>query len=380
MSLVFSLLAIVVMFDVVRRSSLSAAQGFAAAAMMALAPAQIDFSQTARPYTMLVFFGLLVCDLLFVVESKGPSKIRMLWLTLALFALAMTHYFCAGAYIAIGLYSIIHQRGRTRRAVMIALVSVVACVIVLWGPMFWRARAVLGMDGHVRGPGIGIFQSFFNLPRRLLLHISLETGFLMMLAFAAVIYISPLLRLRRHPTLLLWWLWAVCVPGFLLVWDIVRGTHFVALTRYVLLASPAIYAIFATPFPTRLGRFVPAAFVFAAAISAFARWPDGPPGTPDIRTASHWIQSDTQPGDPIILYNDPTLDYFAIAHYIGQWQQPVVLLEAVPDENLERTLAGYHHVWIWGRMTETPDILPGWIVTPVRRAGNFSLYWAVAPR
>ena len=47
LSTVFSLAAIVLMFDVVRRSTSSTAQGLAAAAMMALAPAQIDFGQTA---------------------------------------------------------------------------------------------------------------------------------------------------------------------------------------------------------------------------------------------------------------------------------------------------------------------------------------------
>jgi hypothetical protein len=224
------------------------------------------------------------------------------------------------------------------------------------------------MDDYVRGKAFNIFESFLNLPRRLLLHGSLETGFLTMLAFAAVIYISPPLRLGRNPQLLLWWLWAICVPGFLALWDFARGTHLISVTRYILLASPAIYAIFATPFATRIGKLVPAAFVFAAAMSAFARWQAGPQPTPDIRTAAHWIAADVPPRQLIILLGgpdyEPSFNYFAVAHYTGEWHRPVVLLQSPADANLQPTLAQYQPVWVWGRIGADPGILPGWKLTP----------------
>lgn len=377
MSLVFSLGAVVLMFDVVRRSSNSTAQGIAAAAMMSLAPAQIDFSQTTRPYTMLVFLGLLVCDLLINMETKGPSRMRTLRLAAGFAALALTHYFCIGAFLAIGIYCLVRLRGRTRRSAVLAMALAIFLVAAAWGPMFWRARHLVALDGYVRGRGVDIVESFVNLPRRLLLHSSLETGFLSMLAFAAVIYLLPPLRLRRHPHLLLWWLWAVCVPGFLLLWDEVRHTHFIGITRYALLASPAIYAIFATPFPTNLGKFVPAAFVFAAAASAFARWQSESPSTPDIRSAAHWIASDVPPGQPIILFGDPdsepAFNYFAIAHYAGEWNHPVILLQSPASETLRADLARYPHVWIWCRGGSDPRILPGWNLAPARRSAEFSL-------
>jgi hypothetical protein len=378
MSTVFSLAAMVLMFDVVRRSSSSTAQGLAAAAMMALAPAQIDFSQTTRPYTMLVFLGLLVCDLLILAQMKGPSKLRMAALFLAFVAFALTHYFTAGAFFAIALYSFLVLRGKTRRAVLLTLFLAFVLVLIIWGPMFWRARALVAFDGFVRGNGVDIFGSFLNLPRRLLLHNSLETGFLTMLAFAAVIYLSPPLRLRRNPQLLLWWLWAICLPGFLLLWDEVRHTHFITVTRYVLLDSPAIFAIFAAPFPTRLGKFVPAAFVLAAAVSAFARWQAGPQSLPDIRAASRWIQSDVPRGDPVILFfpgfdAEPSFNYFAIAHYAGEWQHPVALQQKPADAQLQSQLAYYPRVWIFGNGDINPNLLPGWNFTPARHNGGFVL-------
>ena len=378
MSMVFGLAAIVLMFDVVRRSSSSTAQGLAAAAMLTFAPAQIDFSQTTRPYTMVVFLGLVVCDLSILIQMKGPSKLRMAGIFLAFTAFALTHYFTAGAFVAIALFSFLGLRGKTRRAVLLAMFLAFALVLIAWGPMFWRARGLVAFDGFVRGKGIDIFGSFINLPRRLLLHLSLETGFLAMLAFAAVIYLSPPLRIRRSPQLLLWWLWAVCVPGFLLLWDEVRHTHFITVTRYVLLDSPAIFAIFATPFPTRIGKFVPAAFVLAAAVSAFARWQAGPQPLPDIRAASHWIQSDVPRGDPVVLFfpgfeAEPSFDYFAIAHYAGEWQRPVVLLQKPADARLQTALARFSHVWIFSDGEANPNILPGWDFTLAQHGAGFVL-------
>jgi uncharacterized membrane protein len=379
MSAIFSLAAIVVMFDVVRRSASSTTQGLAAAAMMALAPAQIDFSQTTRPYAMILFLGLLVCDLLIIAQMKGPSKLPVVGLFLAFVAFALTHYFTIGAFVAIALFSLIRLRGKTRRDLFLALLLALVTVLVAWGPMFWRARGLVALDGFVRGSGsgIGIFESFFNLPRRLLLHLSLETGFLTMVAFAIVIYVSPILRLRRNPQLLLWWLWAICVPGFLLVWDMLRHTHFISVTRYVLLASPAMYAIFATPFPTRIGKWVPAAFVLAAVVSAFARWQAGPSSTPDVRAASQWIKTDVPSGDLVVLLggadSEPSFNYFAVAHYAGEWKHPVVLLQNPAGTSLQTALARYPHVWVWSRGDVNPNILPGWNLAAARHGGGFVL-------
>jgi uncharacterized membrane protein len=378
LSTFFSLAIIPLIFDVARRGSFSAMQGLAAAAMLALAPAQIDFSQTVRPYTMLVFLGVLAADLLLIIQRKGPSWARFAALTAAIVALALTHYFSAGALLAMGLFALIQLRGRTRSAVVGALVVAFVIVLVAWGPMFWRARGLVTLDAYVRGKGIGIGETFLNLPRRLLLHISLETGFLSMLAMAVVVYISPLLRLKRWPHLLLWWLWALCTAGFLLAWDEVRGTHLISVTRYVLLVSPAIFIILAAPFSTWIGRFVPLVFVFAAAASGLARWQEGPMGTPDVRAAAGWIASDLPPGEPVIIYGgnelDASFDYFAIAHYAGDWRRPVVLLHDPASADLQEQLKHYPQLCIWSRGDFPARILPGWEARVFRQADGVALY------
>ena len=382
MSTVFSLAAIVLMFDVVRRSSSSTAQGLAAAAMMT-ACARNDRLQPDNPPLHHGSFPrcsrMRLADQrtnerpLQIANGRPISRIRRI---------RVDPLFHGRRIFAIALFSFLGLRGKTRTAVLLAMFLAFAFVLITWGPMFWRARQLVALDSFVRGNGIDIFGSFLNLPRRLLLHLSLETGFLTMLAFAAVIYLSPPLRLRRNPQLLLWWLWAICVPGFLLLWDVVRHTHFITVTRYVLLDSPAIFAIFATPFPTRLGKFVPAAFVLAAAVSAFARWQAGPQPLPDIRAASHWIQTDVSRSDPVVLYFpgfdlEPSFNYFAIAHYSGEWTHPVVLLQKPAGTRLQITLARYPHIWIFSNGGVNPNLLAGWNFTPARRGGGFELTEAI---
>jgi hypothetical protein len=375
LSTVFSLAAVVMIFDIVRRGTNSTAQALAAAAMMTFAPAQIDFSQTTRPYSMLLFAALVACDLHVVLETKGFSWGRIIAFTIAVIATALTHYFAIGALAAMALYAIIRLRGKTRSATLFAFFIALIFVLITWGPMAWRARALAGYDSYVHG-NVGIYEAFLNLPRRLLVHLSFETGFLMLWALAFVVYISPLLRCKRHPQLLLWWLWVICVPGFLLAWDSIKQTHFTSVTRYVLLASPAIYAIYATPLPTKLGNFVPLAFVFAAITSAFAHWQAGPAPTDDLRAVARWIASDIDHQTPVLIHggpnSEPSFLYYAIAHYAGDWQNPVALVDSSPTMALQAELANYPRVYI---LTSSADdsFLPGWQIKNLHSEKGFVL-------
>ncbi len=72
MSWVFGIGAAAVLFDAVRRAA-GAWRGLAAAGIMIFAQAQIDFSQAARPYTMMVFLGAALCDAIIAVQYERPS-------------------------------------------------------------------------------------------------------------------------------------------------------------------------------------------------------------------------------------------------------------------------------------------------------------------
>jgi 4-amino-4-deoxy-L-arabinose transferase-like glycosyltransferase len=100
MSVLLGLAAVIVLFDAVRRSAGPWA-ALIAAALMIFSTAQIDIGQMTRPYTMLVFFGVVLCDALIAVDRSGISKLKLTIIAVATAAMALTHYFSAGAILAV---------------------------------------------------------------------------------------------------------------------------------------------------------------------------------------------------------------------------------------------------------------------------------------
>ncbi|MDP9174997.1 MAG: glycosyltransferase family 39 protein [Planctomycetota bacterium] len=70
-----SLAGILVLFDVCRLLHGGRA-ALLAAAIMAIASAQVDIGQDARSYPLLIFFGLSCCDVLIRIEKSGAAPAR----------------------------------------------------------------------------------------------------------------------------------------------------------------------------------------------------------------------------------------------------------------------------------------------------------------
>ncbi len=111
MSAVFGLGCIILIFDLVRpiRGDFAA---LVAAGLMTFSAVQIDLGQQTRPYTMLVFIGLVLCKSVVLIEQKGLSRFRILLLGVSALCLALTHYFSLGAIGAVALYSLLRFPGR----------------------------------------------------------------------------------------------------------------------------------------------------------------------------------------------------------------------------------------------------------------------------
>ena len=92
LSAIFSLAAVVVLFDVCRLLH-GPRIGSLAAALTVLAGAQLDFAQDARAYAMLIFLGLCCCDAVVRIERAGATPRRLATLAVLLVAMALTHYF-----------------------------------------------------------------------------------------------------------------------------------------------------------------------------------------------------------------------------------------------------------------------------------------------
>ena len=212
MSAVFSLAGIVVLFSLVRRLRGPGA-GLVAAGMMAFAPMQIDYSQTSRPYTVLVFFSLLFCHALVSMQLRGPTSRRTLLLGASALAMALTHYFSAGAILGAILYAAICFKGQTRATALLATFAGLLLAALLWGPFLWKIRGSFDAFPNFATTPINrpaaIARALVTTPAQILLEPDGPWSCLQSLPLALLAYVAPLLLARRSPEMLLWWLWIV---------------------------------------------------------------------------------------------------------------------------------------------------------------------------
>jgi uncharacterized membrane protein len=234
-SAVAALLAIGVLFDLVRLQA-----GFAPAAwaalLMAVSCPQIEYARLARNYTLLSAMALLAADVLLRIQLLGISRRRWVLLVLYLLATALTHYFSAGMLAGLFVYGWIKIPNR-RRSITMAFLSAGAAFVLLWGPFMWRQRALFATDDF----GVAFLRSAMPHHVRVTLLRALLTPVLLLFPVsgwqippaalvAAGIYLSPLIiaRLRRGKSASnstwMWQLWLWSTVLLLTAMDLLRHT------------------------------------------------------------------------------------------------------------------------------------------------------------
>jgi len=387
LSWLFGVAAVPLLFDAVRRTA-GPWRALLAAAFMALAAAGSDFSQEVRPYTILVFLGCAICDILLALRQSGPSIPKLVLLALASAALALTHYFSAGAILAAGLFALVCFRGRTRMLTIASLLAGLLLAAILWGPVFWKTRHLYDSYQDFwkeTGSGIGLtLRAVARTPIRLLLDPSQHWPWFTAVPLALLVFFVPIFRFRKSSDLVLWWLWAVCTIAVVVAVDFVHHTTMVGVLRYVYLASPAIYAILAVAIPGRLGFFTTAVLLLCSTVYGLSRLQTGPQPMEDWKTMAHLMDKTVGEHDLVAIVgyypNEPAFDYFVIAHYIGPWKRPVIFLPGPPNERIKSELAQVPRVWMLGHATsETKRLLPGWTSAASRGVGTKNFVWLLKP-
>jgi uncharacterized membrane protein len=248
MSVVASLVAIAALFDAARLTvGPDAALG--ACLLMAVAVPQVQYAQEARDYATLLAEGMLACAAIVRLRRRGGGVGWAAILCLAVCAMALTHYFAAGAIVALALYTGLQLRGRARDLASIALLAAVLLGALLWGHEFWIQRANFGgqkvawLHETSRHPTAVTIARVLLLPARYLFD---AQGRIRVIGIvAAAVYVVPIFALRRRPGLLLWWLWLGCTVGVVAALDLARTSRELAQVRYTLLAAPAAYVLIA---------------------------------------------------------------------------------------------------------------------------------------
>jgi 4-amino-4-deoxy-L-arabinose transferase-like glycosyltransferase len=377
LSAALGLAGVLVLFDAVRRGSgLGAA--LAAAAVMALAVSQIDFSQEARSYTMTVLLGLLAIHAMVRIQRHGAGALRLAQLGLTVAASLLTHYFSAFALAGLGIYALLCLRGRDRVRTIGVMCIAAAAAAVLWGPWFWRQQQMIRAD-----PANTSWQydSNFSLPRLLAhaaatpaLHLFDDSSRPLVIAAAVIVFVLPLI-LWRDRQRRLWLLWSVGAVGGLAAWDALRHTLLIDFARFTFAATPGFCFLAAAPLPLPRWRAWVLSGVMLAGVGIAAAARAGGPSAPhwpmaplrgDLRQFFTLVDRVAAPREPLVFY-EPTalthLDYVAFAHYAGGSARPVMILSAPADAAALRELQQFPQVVvIYGpeSMSAPPPILPGW--------------------
>lgn len=171
---------------------------------MAFAPAQIDFAQIVRPYAMLIFFALLLCDAVIAVEKKSFSIPKLLTATIAVFLLAMTHYFSLGIISAVAIYAAVRLRGKPRTLTVAAIAAGLLLALILWGPQLWQTRHVFASyKDFAADPNPNLLEhlkAILIAPILLCLDPNSEWAWSAFIPLALFVYLLPLFRYKNRQT------------------------------------------------------------------------------------------------------------------------------------------------------------------------------------
>ena len=247
---------------------------------MAVAAPQIQYAQETRSYALLLTEGMIAAAAMARLERLGPNIMRAVVLTLAVTAMALTHYFAIGAIAALTVYAFFYLKVAARRKAVIALAWALVLGLLLWAHEFilqWHSFSADSIS-WLYDPSSHFLRLTFArillLPGRYLFD---SKGPLQAVSIIlAIVFLVPLFGQRRKSAAMLWWFWLVGTILPVAAGDLIHHYKQLGLIRYTLLAAPAVYILLTTvpqwiTGPRWLGWTIPV----AVAICCIAAIPRG---------------------------------------------------------------------------------------------------------
>jgi uncharacterized membrane protein len=368
LNVVFSLLAIILLYFVAR-NSVGSTTALVACLLMAVATPQIQFSQEARNYMPVLVFLLLVAMAIAKLK-RSPSPYWAGILSVFLLAMMLTHYFAAGAAVGLMGYAFIVLRKRPRRFALIA--SAVAAMIfaLLWGKSMLKQRSSF-LNGlswlFDREPG-HVHRRIFDLcrlPVRFFTEIT-GSGFQPFIAIIGVLLLLalPVLFLYRRE-LRIWIAWLIAAIALVAIADFTRSTTQLNWVRYTIFATPPAYVLLSAGIPRGRLKFVLPSIAIAAAILTL---PNAyvPAWKPDFRTPIQIVGRTLTAEDGLVISGkDPIAAGIMVAafqHYLPNQPAVYVVLTESPDAATLSRLQQCPHICFVRQWPYPSTGLPGFVV------------------
>jgi hypothetical protein len=357
LSVALSVLAIAALFDL-GRLILTPSLALWACALCAASPPMIRYAQEARAYSLACLLAVLACDVAVRIARLGGSARRYLLLWLCCGATLLTHHFLAGGIAAIGLFSIIKLRGRTRWITVGAIAA--ACIVELWAVPILLAHGKstrAGIDWLVE-PRTGLLaKTIFRiawLPLDFLIHPPDNVNAACVPAI--VLLILPLFLHRQRPGVLLAGLWPLGIIGLVAASDLWLGHGALAYDRYTLAAGPLVCVGFVA-IADAGGRWarhaLPALALGGALLAVPQAYTDETWLKPETRALAQDVNAHLKPSDCLVVESQYAMGLYAAAvtylnidYYDGPLPCAVAILEDPADYATRQAIWSHKRVFL----------------------------------
>jgi len=191
-----------------------------------------------------------------------------------------------------------------------------------------------------------------------------------------VLFVLPLIFIRRRPQFLLWVLILWCTVLLVLINDLVSGARQLEFLRYTIAASVAVYAcipaVVSELKPKWIRHAVPAAAILSCLGALPATYAQTQTPKPDWREHAALIDRLAQPNDVALFYGASERDpgftgshYLALRHYAKKLPRTCIFIARPPDEALLARMRAAGVVWavIPFEVDFPSNALPGFVVT-----------------
>lgn len=207
----------------------------------AISQVQIYFAQEVRSYQLLVAIASVAVWVMTRIEILGPTRRRAIGLALLTLPLLLTHYFAAGAALAIGVYGLIRLRGHR----IAFIVTGAACGLFYLAA--WVPFALRQIDDLYTGDSF-LHVEHFDYVRELLLvccapwRLLIDKDYTIdpMTLVAGLLFVIPWFLVKKRNAMLPWTIWLAGSILAIVALDLWRSSRHMEFTRYYGVASPAV--------------------------------------------------------------------------------------------------------------------------------------------
>lgn len=355
---ILSMLAIAVMFIAVHTQA-GAVPALWASALMALAGVQIEYAQECRSYPLMLVCLLGCGAAILRIERFGFSWPRGAAVCLGAVGAAMTHYLAFPILIVIGLYTLLILRGRDRVFTVVSFAVAGLLFAGLWLP--WMIGQKGGFWGKIAFTKeqawtiTGWLFHWVSLPSRFMVNSTSEDGWSRWLGVTW--FVVPVLLMIRAPKaarpLLFWWMWLMLGSLAVAIGDLGREGRLLAIIRYTLMVSPAVYALGGLMLAHLAGwkRHIVPALLCAACIAAL-------PGAylrykADWRGFDAYLAAQLTREDILVIFDPPEIpwrprcDLIGFQYYHRTLDVPVVFLSTPPSPDVKSRILKAQNVWFF---------------------------------